>query len=365
MNAEALTGVIADIRDRLDGGVVSDIGRAEQGVVLPLLGALGWPVFDPTTVVRNHPVGKVTVSCALVGRHSDPAVLVEIESPGTAVTPDGNGQRQAFERIRVVTNGAQWVMSFADANRSDPTEPFCSVDLLHSSGEEAARCFLRYLARGAIVTGDALAAAATDQRAARQRRRAVEALPEAWSQLAAQPSEPLLNLLASQVERLCGARPSRDATVRFLRSRSETTRRDELAVPEQPRPAEPSPRRMTGIGMFSFTFDGRTRQFKTGKDLLREVFVVFANRDSSFCQRFHAQFRGTTRPYLARRREDLYPGQSHLDLEIGRLPDGWFIGTHMGGLRKKEMIQRACEIAGIDFGSLQVEIPIQSRKKKQ
>lgn len=364
MNVEALTKVIADIRDRLDGGVVSDIGRAEQGVVLPLLGALGWPVFDPTTVVRNHPVGNGTVSCALVGRHSDPAVLLDIESPGTAVTPAGNGQRHAFERIRVATNGAQWAMFFADANRSNPTEPFCSVDLRHSPGEEAANRFLRYLARGAIVTGDALAAAATDQRAVRQRRLAVEALPEAWSQLAAQPTEPLLNLLASQVERLCGARPSREATADFLTTLAGGSGSMDRPTPQRSEPGPPSVPRTAEVERYSFTLDGTTRRFRKGNALLAAVFIEFADRDPSFCPRFHDRFRGTKRLYLARRREDLHPGQPRLDNSTVPLRGGWFLGTHMGSPQKEAMIRKACEIAGIDFDDLRLEMPIAFRKKK-
>lgn len=365
MSVEALTAVIADIRDRLDGGVVSDIGRVEQGVVLPLLGALGWPVFDPTIVVRHHRVGDRTVSCALLGRHAEPAVLVDIETPGTAVTPAGNGHRHAFERIRVATNGAQWALSFADANRSDPEEPFHSVDLRHSPGDEAARGLLRYLARDAIVTGDALAAAATDQRIAQQSRRAVEALPEAWDQLVAQPSERLLDLLASQVERLCGVSPARDATTRFLKTLAEGTRHVDVDVLERPESPEPGPRPATGRERFSFTLDGTTRRFRSGRSLLAAVFVEFASRDTTFCHRFHARHRGTRRSYLAMRREDLYPGRSGMDRQIEPLRGGWFLGTHMGGPQKETMIRRACEIAGVDFDDLEVEMPIKFRRSKK
>lgn len=337
MSAETLTAVIADIRDRLDGGVVSDLGRVEQGVVLPLLGALGWPVFDPTTVVRNHRVGDRTVSCALLGRHAEPAVLVEIESPGTAVPPAGSGHRHAFERIRVATNGAQWVLSFADANRSDPTEPFCSVDLLNSPGEEAARRFLRYLDRGAIVTGDALEAAAADQRVAQQSRRAAESLPEAWNQLVAPPGEPLLNLLASSVERLCGVRPARDATARFLKTLAGGTRIAPAVRRLEPGPAEPPALH----GNASFTLFDRTLEFGTNADLLVGVFIALAERDSTFMNRFDAAQSGRKR--VSRNLNDLRPGVLH-----EALPGGWRIDPHISP--KRPVIERACKIAGIEYG---------------
>lgn len=365
MSVEALTTVIADIRDRLDGGVVSDIGRVEQGVVLPLLEALGWPVFDPITVVRNHRTGDRTVSCALLGRHAEPAVLIDIEPPGTAVTPAGNGHCHAFERIRVATNGAQWVLSFAEANRSDPEEPFHSVDLRHSPGEEAARGLLRYLARDAIVTGDALAAAATDQRIAQQSRRAVEALPEAWDQLVAQPSERLLDLLASQVERLCGVSPARDATTRFLMTLADGNRNMDRPAQRRTETGRSPVRRTPGAERYSFTFDGTTRRFRKGKTLLEAVFIEFANRDPSFCPRFHDRYRGRTRAYLARRRQDLYPGQPRLDNSIVPLRDDWFLGTHMGSPQKEQLIRSACEVAGVDFEDLEVEMPIKFRKSKK
>lgn len=359
MATETIRAAIVDIRRRLEKGQYADVERTKWGIVVRLLRCLGWDALDDTVVQSDYSVGHRAVDFALLGPQSAPAVLVEIQDPNVAVSGESHGLDRLphGDSILVTTTGRRWELFLVGAGRSDGAGAFCTVDLVDTSREYAAESLRRYLLFDAVRSGEAVGHAVADHRNANRSRQVAETLPHAWRALAAQPSETLVHLLQEEVERQCGARPSREETVRFLGSRAEKTGRDE--------PVIPNPRRTTGRGEFSFTFDGRTRQFRTGKDLLREVFVAFANRDSSFCQRFHEQFRGTTRPYLARRREDLYPDQSGLDLEIGRLPGGWFIGTHMGGLRKKEMIQRACEIEGIDFDSLQVEIPIQSRKKKQ
>lgn len=367
MAAETIRAAIADIRRRLTKGQYPDVERTKWGIVVRLLRCLGWDTLDSTVVQSDYSIGPRAVDFALLDPQSAPAVLVEIEEPSGAVSdgvhgfdyvPPGNS-------ILVNTTGRHWAFSLVGPQGSDRDGPFCTVDLADTSVNEAAESLLRYLRLEAVQTGEAERQAAADHRTASRSRQVAKTLPLAWRALVTQPSETLAHLLEEEVERRCGVRPPREETVRFFESRTEEIRRDEPNLPALPKSDTPSPHRTTGSGRFSFTFDGKTRRFRTGKDLLREIFAALASRDSSFCERFQERHRGTRRPYLARRREDLYPGQTHLALEIGRLPGGWFIGTHMGGKRKEGLIQWACEVAGIDFQDLRVEMPVQTRTKKQ
>lgn len=367
MAAESIRAAIADIRRRLTKGQYPDVERTKWGIVVRLLRCLGWDELDRTVVESDYSVGPRAVDFALLGPRSAPAVLVEIGEPSGAVSDGIRGFEQVPrpDSILVTTTGRQWAFSLVGTKRSDRDGPFCTVDLVDSALDHSAESLRRYLRFDTVRAGEAKRQAAADHRKASESRQVAEALPRAWRTLLAQPNETLIHLLEEEVERRCGVRPPREETARFFDSRTEETRRDEPANPQRPRFEAPSRRRTTGTGRFSFTFDGKTRRFRTGKDLLREVFAALASRDSSFCERFQERHRGTRRPYLARRSEDLYPGQKHLALEIGPLPGGWFIGTHMGGKRKAEMIQWACEIAGVDFQDLCVEMPVQTRAKKQ
>lgn len=367
MADESIRAAITDIRRRLTKGQYPDVERTKWGIVARLLRCLGWDELDRTVVESDYSVGPRAVDFALLDPQSAPAVLVEIEEPGGAVSDGVHGFDHVppGNSILVNTTGRHWAFSLVGAQGSDRDGPFCTVDLVDGSVNEAAESLLRYLRFDSVRAGEAVDQAVADHREASRRRQVAETLPRAWRALLAQPNETLVHLLEEEVERRCGVRPPREKTAQFLVSRPEGERHEGAAIPEPPTPDERSPHRTIGTGKFSFTFDGETRRFKTGKDLLREIFTALADRDSSFCERFHERYRGTTRPYLARRREDLYPGQSGLDLEIGRLPGGWFIGTNMGGPQKEEMIRRACDLAGIDFHDLQIEMPIRTRKKKQ
>ena len=367
MAAETIRAAIADIRRRLTKGQYPDVERTKWGIVVRLLRCLGWDELDRTVVVSDYSVGRRAVDFALLGPRSAPAVLVEIEEPADAVSEGLHRFDSAPlpDSILVNTTGRHWEFSLVGARSSDRDGPFCTVDLVDGPLNETAESLLRYLRFEAVRAGEAEREAAADHRKTSRRRQVAETLPRAWQALLAQPNETLVRLLEEEVERRCGVRPSREETVRFFESRTEEIRRDEPNLPALPKSDTPSPHRTTGSGRFSFTFDGKTRRFRTGKDLLREIFAALAGRDSSFCERFQERHRGTRRPYLARRREDLYPGQTHRALEIGRLPGGWFIGTHMRGERKEGLIQWACEVAGIDFQDLRVEMPVQTRTKKQ
>lgn len=367
MADESIRAAITDIRRRLTKGQYPDVERTKWGIVVRLLRCLGWDELDRAVVEPDYSVGPRAVDFALLDPQSAPAVLVEIEEPGGAVSDGVHGFDYAppGNSILVNTTGRHWAFSLVGPQGSDRDGPFCVVDLVDSVRDHSAESLRRYLRFDSVRAGEAVGHAIADHRKVNRSRQVTETLPSAWRALLAQPNETLVHLLEEEVERRCGVRPPREKTAQFLVSRPEGERHEEAAIPEPPTPDERSPHRTIGTGKFSFTFDGETRRFKTGKDLLREIFTALANRDPSFCERFQERHRGTRRPYLARRREDLYPGQTHLTLEIGRLPGGWFIGTHMGGKRKEEMIQRACEVARIDFRDLRVEMPVQTREKKQ
>ncbi len=367
MADESIRAAITDIRRRLTKGQYPDVERTKWGIVERLLRCLGWDVLDCAVVESDYSVGPRAVDFALLDPQSAPAVLVEIEEPGGAVSDGVHGFDHVppGNSILVNTTGRHWAFSLVGAQGSDRDGPFCVVDLVDRSVDEAAESLLRYLRFDSVRAGEAVGQAAADHREASRRRQVAETLPSAWRALLTQPNETLAHLLEEEVERRCGVRPPREETERFLVCLPGGAQPEAPAIPQRKRPDEPSPHRITGTGQFSFTFDGETRRFKAGKELLIAAFVALATRDPTLCQRFHERYRGKRRSYLARRREDLYPGQSGLDVAIGRLPGGWFIGTNMGSPQKAEMIRRACDLARIDFRDLRIEMPVRIRKPKQ
>lgn len=233
MSVGRLMATLADIRRRLAAGVYTDTDRVTQGIVLPVLNDLGWPVFDPAVVVPAYAVGDRVVDYALLGAQSSPAVILQVEEQRPLL---GDGARLLPrvqpERVTIlaVTNGPEWELFLTGAKPTERPELFHAVDLRNGGIEEVATDLLGYLGCGVVRSGDAARRAARNRKEAQKRRRAVEAIPTAWNELANEGSERLLILLASRVEQLCEVRPDRDDLLRFLRSLAR--KREDEATPE-------------------------------------------------------------------------------------------------------------------------------------
>ncbi len=82
-----------------------------------------------------------------------------------------------------------------------------------------------------------------------------------------------------------------------------------------------------------------------------QVFRQFAERDPSFLERFAALPKhGRKRRYLARTREELYPGSSHLVDNAYEVRPGWWVDTYASRAGIETCIRMACEVAGVQYG---------------
>lgn len=163
------------------------------------------------------------------------------------------------------------------------------------------------------------------------------------------------------IEKACsvaGVEFGRDLIVQF-RERRRPSASFPLRLPGQERQVQE--------GRYSYTLKGDTRRFRTSSAMMAAVFEAFAQKDATFCERFAARRRGRERAYIARSREELFPGQPHLwKTNAWELPGGYFVGTHMGNPQKEDLIRVACEVAGLTFGrDLTVELPVARRAKTQ
>lgn len=221
MSLGRLMATLADIRRRLAAGVFTDTDRVTQGIVLPVLHDLGWPVFDPAVVIPQYAIGDRVVDYALLGSQSSPAVILQIEEKrpllgdGARLLPELRPERVT---MLVVTNGPEWELFLTGGRPGGQAELFHAADLRNGGVEELATDLLGYLGQGVVRSGDAARRAARNRKEAQKRRRALEAIPTVWNDLVSEGNERLLILLASRVEQRCEVRPDRDDLLRFLRS---------------------------------------------------------------------------------------------------------------------------------------------------
>ena len=232
----SLTDRIQTVQTRLRGDTLANEASVSIGVVLPILDALGWPAFDPAVVAPEYSVGTRRVDFALL-THGTPAVFVEVKQPGMA----GHADKQLFEYafhegvpLAVLTDGATWHFYLPGAQGSYDDRRVYLLDLLEREPDESAARLTRYLSRGAVESGDAFERAQADYKRSKQRKGAKEAIPQAWANLASEPR--LADLLAAEVESVCGFQPEASDVAAFLGSLKPLTGK----LPD-PRPPPPDP----------------------------------------------------------------------------------------------------------------------------
>ena len=205
-------------RKRLRDGSLGNEASVSNGVVLPIIDALGWSAFDPHRVYPEFKVEGRRVDFALLTK-GRPAVFVEVKQPGLA----GRADRQLFEYafhegvpLAILTDGATWHFYVPAMQGTYDERRVYLLDLLEREPEESAARFERYLARDAVESGEAFDRARADYNRTRQRKGAEAAIPQAWASLALEPR--LADLLAAEVESVCGFQPETADVAAFLAS---------------------------------------------------------------------------------------------------------------------------------------------------
>ncbi len=327
-----------------------------------MLHALGWPVYDTEVVAPEFVLSGRRVDYALCHPPRDPVVMVEVKQVGQSKGADRQLFEYAFHKgvpMAVLTDGQEWHF-FLPTEQGDYGERrVYKLDLLERAPEEAQVGLERYLGYGEVRSGRAIEAARRDYRDAARKRMAQRTLPEAWTRLVEAEDELLIELLSDKVEDLCGVKPDPDAVAAFLRRQNPRTELPPGTVPrraERPtRPASDTPNASRSIG---YKFDGSWHQARSAREVMVGVFEELAKRDPRFPERFAALPKhGRKRRYIARTREELYPGSPHLASNALQLRSGWWVDAHASRSGIERRIKMACEVARVGCGEdLQINL---------
>lgn len=363
---------IDDIRSGLRTGRFKNEASISQGIILRLLSELSWPTFDTSIVWPEYVQEGRRVDFALCHPPGKPLVLVEVKQ----VDQETDAERQLFEYafhrgvpLVILTTGQEWHF-FLPGERGDYGERRAyKLDLLERNTDESIARLRRYLDYEAVCSGEALDAARADYRSVANEREARRTLPEAWRKLIEEGDEVLLDLRADKVESLCGFRPKPDTVADYLggiagispsaarrspRDRREISPREKTTTEKRPPAAQASTSTATGPG---FVLQGTRCTARSARDVLIQVFQKLTELDPSFPERFAARTRQRRkRRYLARSREELYPGNERLAGEPSHARElgpgsGWWIDVNLSRRSIEQVIAMACEVAGIDFGT--------------
>ena len=299
-----------------------------------------------------EPGGPITL-CAT--RRREPVILVEVKQVGQSKGADRQLFEYAFHKgvpMAILTDGQEWNF-FLPTEQGDYSErQLYKLDISERDPQQAESSFKRYLEYDAVRSGQAIEAARSDYRNAARKRQAQRTLPDAWAKLIESEDELLIELVADKVEDLCGVRPDLDAVASFLRRQAPAG--SECGAPVRPRRGRdgllsltPTPDTPKSAG---YELYGQRHQARSARDVMIKVFRAFAERDASFLERFAALPKhGRKRRYLARTKEELYPGSPQLIDNAYEVRPGWWVDTHASRAGIETRIKMACEVAGVKY----------------
>lgn len=351
----AISDHIDKVRERLRRGDYVSEAAVSQGILLPALHELGWPVFDTNVVTPEFSIEGLRVDFALCHPPNHPLVFIEVKKVGLS---DG-ADRQLFEYafhsgvpIAVLTDGQEWNFYLpGEQGRYDERRVY-KLDLLERDINESANRLERYLQYDRVRTGVALNDARADYQNVARHREIEETLPRAWTNLLAEPDTLLVELLADKVEDLCGYKPDLDLCSRFLASIYGD---DVIFTPTTHTQSPPSIRRLQDkrkqtfrtktADNFSFIFKGKKYQAGSAREVMVKVFQLLAEADSGFLDRFASRKHGKKRRYIARDKKELYPGRPDLaEEESAEIVPGWWIGTNYSRRNIQQILDLALEV---------------------
>ena len=212
---------IDDIREGLKINRYPDEAAVSQGIVLRLLGTLGWSTFDTQAVFPQYGIEGRKVDFALCHPPSKPIVFIEVKRVGNIE----GAERQLFEYafhegvpIAILTDGQKWRFFYPIGQGDYRERKVHEMDLTEGDSEEKAKRLNRYLNYESIRTEEAVESIKEDYEKVVQQRQVATRLPEAWSKLVEEADEFLLHTVAEKTESLCGYRPTDEQMLGFLRS---------------------------------------------------------------------------------------------------------------------------------------------------
>ena len=363
----AIRDHVEKVKEDLRKGTFISEASVSQGILLPVLHELGWPIFDTSVVIPEYSLEGRRVDYALCHPQKCPAVFVEVKKVGLSEGADRQLFEYAFHAgvpMAILTDGQEWSFYLpGEKGRYDERRVY-KLDLLERSTKEAETRLRRYLSYDSVCSGDSLKAARSDYVNVSRKRDISSTFPIAWTSLLEEPDSLLLELLADKVEDLCGYKPDLDACGIFLEKKiqvGELVEAKRTVKRRIPRPQVKS-NRDTGRSArtdkrFGYNFKGKRYTAGSAREVMTQVFQLLAEEDGGFLERFAARKHGRKRRYLARNKSELYPGRPDLELLSIEIVNGWWLGTNYSRRDIQKILNLASEVAEPEFlKTLQVNV---------
>ena len=177
----AIDEFVEKTKELLKNNTFKSEAAVSQGILLPALHELGWPVFNTSVVIPEYSVEGRRVDYALCHPATRPSVFIEVKNVGLSEGAD----RQLFEYafhigvpMAILTDGQEWSFYLpGEQGRYDERRVY-KLDLLERTSEEASARLTKYLSYQRVCTGEALKAARSDYQNVARGREVESTFPE-------------------------------------------------------------------------------------------------------------------------------------------------------------------------------------------
>lgn len=346
-----LTDHITEIQKAIRAGQFSNEAAVSRGIVMRLLQALNWPIFDTNIVWPEYRLESIIVDYALCHPPSKPAVIIEVKNIGKLEGADSKLFEYAFRAgvpMAILTDGQEWHFYLPAGQGSILERRFYKLDILTREQDEINKRFERYLKYDRIRNGEALKSARAEHDNAYIAREVKTNIPLAWKQIIEEQDSILIDLISEKVADLCGYKPEPDLVSLFLSQQLTPVQSSTPIPPVQFRSQRHIP--STRTGQIGYTLNGKTTILRSAVEVLIAVLDDLSKKDTNFITRLAARKHGRRRRYVAQSRDELYPGRPDLAEYSKQLSNSWWAGTNYSKSNISQIIQLACEVAGLRFG---------------
>lgn len=210
---------IPDIQSKLRNNEYPNEQSISQGIVLRLLSALQWPVYDTQSVIPEYSIQGRRVDFALCVQKNKPIIFIEVKQPGNTLGADKQLFEYAFHKgvpFAIVTDGNEWHFYLPAEVGSYDERRVYKLDLLERDKQESAYRLERYLAFEYVANGNALEHAREDYKNVSKERQAKANIPIAWDKLLEEKDEMLTEVVSEKVESICGFKPTQKQILSYL-----------------------------------------------------------------------------------------------------------------------------------------------------
>ena len=212
---------IADIQNKLRNNQYPNEQSISQGIVLRLLAAMQWPVYDTQSVIPEYSIQGRRVDFALCIQKNKPVVFIEVKQPGNTLGADKQLFEYAFHKgvpFAIVTDGKEWHFYLPAEVGSYDERRVYKLDLIERDTHESAYRLERYLSFNEVAQGNALENARKDYKNVSKERQAKANIPIAWDKLIEEMDEMLTEVISEKVESICGFKPTQKQIITYLSS---------------------------------------------------------------------------------------------------------------------------------------------------